>query len=211
MTIQALVPVKALSDAKTRLSIMLSREERAELTLRMLRQVLGSLRASGVLDSVAVVTPDPLVARFAQEAGAGCLPERGEGLNGALEAAMRAVVVEEQAACLTVFGDLPLLTPDDIAAIVRAAQGAHSCVLAPDRHERGTNAVLWRPGREMPFRVGEASFSAYVEAARAAHVACSVYRSVGTGLDVDTPEDLRELWSQEGALGLVADRAAGPA
>ena len=56
--IAALVPAKALDQAKGRLAAVLSEDERRELALAMLEDVLRALQAVSRLDLIAVVSPD---------------------------------------------------------------------------------------------------------------------------------------------------------
>ena len=89
MSAVAIVPVKRLSDAKTRLAGVLGAAERRELALRLLEIVLRSLRTSGCVDAVLVVTPDAEVARFAAARDGTPVAEEAPSLNAALEAATR--------------------------------------------------------------------------------------------------------------------------
>ena len=93
-----------------------------------------------------------------------------------------------------VLGDLPLLTAADVAALVALAGGdAPVVVLAPDRHERGTNALLLRPPDAIPFAFGPDSLARHRAAAAARGLPVRLYRAPGTALDLDTPEDLAAL------------------
>src|SRR5215213_1577256 len=55
----AVVPVKSLDQAKTRLASILSPEERALLARDMLSHVLDALLSSTDIDGVAVISPNP--------------------------------------------------------------------------------------------------------------------------------------------------------
>src|SRR5258708_30512151 len=95
----AVVPVKSLATAKTRLSGTLVAAERGRLMLWMAERVvrtLRTLRTSGRIAHIAVVTPDPYVLSWAQEQGAIPLWQPHEGLNRGLELA-RAWAVERRA------------------------------------------------------------------------------------------------------------------
>jgi 2-phospho-L-lactate guanylyltransferase len=66
-------------------------------------------------------------------------------------------------------------------------------VLAPDRDQLGTNALLTRPPEAMPLCFGEHSFPRHLEAARLARLEVAVYESRGTRADVDLPSQWEEL------------------
>ena len=68
--IAAIVPVKALDQAKRRLASLLSQEERRRLSLAMLEDVLRAVQAVPRIDHVAVVSPDPAVLARVRKLGA---------------------------------------------------------------------------------------------------------------------------------------------
>jgi 2-phospho-L-lactate guanylyltransferase len=193
----AVVPVKSLETAKSRLSTTLSAEERARLVETLLRRVLRALADSGSIAQSAVVSPDPRALAIAAAAGAAALPQAGTGLNEALEQARTWAVAGGADTLLVLLGDLPLLEGADIAAMAEIAAdpvwGAPVVVLAPDRHRRGTNALLLRPPDTLPFHFGYDSYAKHVDEARAGGVELMIYRSPGTEFDLDTPGDLLDL------------------
>jgi len=81
----AVVPVKSLERAKSRLGSALSAPERARLVETLLRRVLRALAESGAIAQSAVVSPDPRALAIATAAGAAALPQTGDGLNEALD------------------------------------------------------------------------------------------------------------------------------
>ena len=91
-----------------------------------------------------VVSPDPDVLEVAVAAGARPLLQRSRGLNPALREARAAI---HAGRLLVVPGDLPAVTAGDLAAVLAAGDtaGAPGVILAPDRHGRGTNALLLDP------------------------------------------------------------------
>ena len=66
-------------------------------------------------------------------------------------------------------------------------------VLVPAADGRGTNAAFRRPAGLFPLRFGNDSFKPHLEAARATEKPCIVLSLPGIALDVDNPEDLRQL------------------
>jgi len=193
MSIAAIVPVKRLSDAKGRLSAVLTPSEREEVTLCMLGGVLRALDHSDAVHTVYVVTPDDRVAERARERGAIPVRDDGHDLNVALRLATDVAVRDGAHACLIVFGDLLLLTANEVAEMVACAQRANACVIAPARSDTGTNALYLNPPIVLPFLFGAESFLRYVETAREHGVPLEIYRSVGTGYDLDRPTDLDEI------------------
>ncbi|MDP9372813.1 MAG: NTP transferase domain-containing protein, partial [Chloroflexota bacterium] len=116
----AVVPVKALTDAKSRLAPILTADERRALTLRMLHGVLAALDLPEIAARL-VVSPSPQVLRAAQAAGTATLEQTGHGLNNALVEGREWAAGGGAGAILVVLGDLPLLTAADVAAMLDLA------------------------------------------------------------------------------------------
>ena len=187
----AVVPVKGLGLAKSRLGGILTAEERALLVLDMLAHVLGALRHSGVVDEVAVISPSPEELPLPE--GVHALKQRKPGLNPALEQGRRWAVSREADAVLVAFADLPALTARDISRIAKLGKAEGTVVLAPDRHGTGTNLMLAHPPQMARFAFGPGSFAAHSHLAEEAGARVKVYRAYGTGLDIDTLDDLEFL------------------
>jgi len=92
----ALVPVKTLAQAKSRLGYHLSPRQRESLVLDMLHHVIHTLCDSEVFEQVYVVSADPKVLELVQHWDAEPLREMQPGHNAALQAA--ALTIMERAA-----------------------------------------------------------------------------------------------------------------
>jgi 2-phospho-L-lactate guanylyltransferase len=191
--IAALVPVKRLDTAKSRLLPELPRADVERLTLAMLGDVLEPLLASPRLAAVAVVTEDTAVARAAEAAGARALLRPEPGLNAALDAGAAELAREGARAVLVVLGDVAGVTASDVDALVTAleAQGARGAVLAPSR-DGGTGALLRAPYDAIPSRFGAQSAAAHRDAARTAGVPWRELDLPGLAVDLDRAEDVTE-------------------
>src|SRR3990172_10490016 len=101
--IAAVVPVKRLDEAKGRLSVLLTPDERRRLALAMLEDVLRALQAVPRIDLVAVVSPDAGALDGATALGAEPLAEQPlvRGVNQALGRAA-AVLADQGARALLV-------------------------------------------------------------------------------------------------------------
>lgn len=191
----AIVPVRALEGAKSRLGDVLDAEERRDLVVGLLARTLEALGGASGIDAAVVVSSDEAVLEIARDHGAIPLRQLGGGLNAALEQA-RTVAVELGAGQVVVLpGDLPAVTAAAIDRLVDAVgeapdgESAGAVILVPDRHGRGTNALVLRPPGVIPFAFGGDSRLAHAGLARAAGAR---YEELGgpLDLDVDTPEDL---------------------
>jgi 2-phospho-L-lactate guanylyltransferase len=188
----AVVPVKSLAAAKTRLATALAPDERADLTLQTLKRVLAALDQPGIAARL-VVSPDEAVLRATRVAGARGLRQASDGLNPGLGEARTWALAQGADALLIVLGDLPLLAPEHIAAILVLADSPGTVALAPDRHGSGTNIMLLRPPDAIPLSFGPSSLIRHRAAAQVRGLAIHTYDHPATALDLDTPDDLAAL------------------
>jgi len=208
----ALVPLRGLEDAKTRLGAELDPEERLELVVTMATRTLAATRDALGIAGTVLVTADPAAADLATRFGARTLVQRLPGLNAALREA-RAVAVNLGATAILVLPiDLPAISPGvlenvladaaDLGATDAASTGGvrdRPLVLAvPDRHGGGTNALLVSPPAAIEPAFGEGSFAAHRAAAAGAGAAFRRHEGPLT-LDVDTGADL--LVAEAGGVG----------
>ncbi len=190
--IRALVPAKALGEAKGRLSSVLSEVERRGLALAMLEDVVRALTTVSAIESVSVVSPDAEVLSLAAELDASPVAESANvrGLNQALTRALSAMSPQPDA-LIVVLGDVPEVAPADIETLL-AALPERGIALCPSA-DRGTSALALRPPEVIAFRFGDRSSVNHRREAMAIGVAAEVVPIASLSNDVDSPEDLREL------------------
>ncbi len=187
-TVTVAIPVRAFDGAKSRLGAVLDAEERRELVERLLRRtVAAALATDGVLE-VVVVSPDPEVLAVAVAEGARPVVQRSRGLNPALHEARAAALGER---LLVVPADIPGVSAANLGRVLAAGDtaGSPSVVLAPDRHGRGTNALLLDPPDVIDPAFGGDSRAGHAWLASSADAAFAEVPNV-LALDIDTPEDL---------------------
>lgn len=190
MSLLLAVPVKDLVNAKQRLVPALSPAERRELARAMLEDVLDAA-AVALPGAVLVVTTDPEVRAIASARGVECLAESANrGHTAAVAFAQREAVSRGAARFLTLPGDVPCVTAQEIATLRDALEETPGVVFVPSRSGLGTNAVLLAPPDAIPLTFGEPSFENHLRTARAAGLTPRVLDLPGIGLDVDAPDDL---------------------
>ena len=190
----AIVPVRTLEGAKSRLGGSLDAEERQDLVRLLLSRTILAAGQVPAISSVVVVSPDPAILALASGDGAAPLRQAGEGLNEGLEQAVAWAQAQGASAVLVLAGDLPSVSADSIEEIVTTAAAAASpdralVVVVPDRHGLGTNALLLSPPDVIRFAFGTDSRIAHEAAARAVN-ALSLEVDGPLALDLDLPEDL---------------------
>lgn len=194
--IAALVPAKALDQAKGRLAALLREDERRCLALAMLEDVLKALQAVPDIDLIDVVSPDADVLALATDLGAEALaePPSLRGINQALTHGLSVMSPRGLDALLVVLADVPAVTPAEITSVLRALPGGRGAVICPSS-ARGTSALALRPPDAIPFRFGPLSFQAHKREAAARGVPARVLRIDSLARDIDEPDDLRDLIS----------------
>jgi 2-phospho-L-lactate guanylyltransferase len=210
--IAAIVPAKALDQAKGRLAALLSEDERRQLALAMLEDVVCALQAVPAIDSVHVVSPDAEVLKRADELGAAAIAEPASvrGINQALVHAL-GQITPQPAAALVVLADVPGAAPSDIATIIEQAPEP-GVVICPSS-AKGTGALFLRPPGVIPFRFGELSFQAHKREAAARRIEVRVLHLDSLANDIDEPDDLRRLleWPAETATHRLLAQLSVPA
>ena len=186
----AIIPVGAIEGAKSRLGAVLDAEERRDLALRLAETTVSAAVATPGIDETLVVTPDDEVRDLALRAGARPLRQRGGGLNDGLRQARDEAVAAGARAILVLPIDIPRVSSALLEPLVGLAGGSEPLVaIVPDRHGRGTNALLVSPPDVIEFSFGGDSKDAHVGAARVDGARVELLDGPLT-LDIDTPEDL---------------------
>jgi len=167
MSVWAVVPIKPLNRAKSRLAPILSPDEREALALGMLMHNLAVLRSSPMVAGVLVISRDTkALARAREVEGVQTLQESGvPELNAALKRASDMLMVWGAGAMLILPADIPLVSQEDVNAIIEKGRFLNTMVIAPDNAHDGTNAILCRPPNLISFGFGAGSFQKHIYAA----------------------------------------------
>jgi len=187
----AVVPAKRLAHAKSRLMPLLSSDERRMLAGAMLADVLSALTRARCLAGVIVVTSERKLVAIARSAGAIVVNDDDASTeNAAVAVGAARVAGMGQGGMLVIPADVPLITVEDVEAIVGAHRAAPSLTLVPAIGDGGTNAFACSPPLAVACRFGEDSLRAHLDGARAAGIGAAVVRLPRVGLDLDRPDDL---------------------
>ncbi len=191
MTLWAIVPVKPLRRGKSRLSGVLGLEARIALNHFLLSNTLQILASIPEIEYSLVVSRDPEALTIAREYGARTVQEQGSPqLNIALTRATLVAVSHSVQGVLIVPADLPLLTAEDIHELVRRAEDPPVVVITPDRHNKGTNALLISPPGLIRYEFGAESFQKHCLQAKRVGARLEICERGTVALDIDFPEDL---------------------
>ena len=190
----AVVPIKDFTNAKERLSQILNPQERHRLAQAMASDVLGTLLEVSELEGIAVVTRDAEAQALCTELGVRVLTEaENQGQTVAVMAASRTLKGENVESVLTIPGDVPLVLPHDIRSVLVAHGESPAMTIVPARDYQGSNCVTLSPPGCVTLRFGDNSFYPHLDAARQEGIEPLTVELQNLGLDIDTPDDLREL------------------
>jgi 2-phospho-L-lactate guanylyltransferase len=174
----ALVPVKQGPETKSRLSDLLDLPARTALATAMAEHVVSCLGAVDAIEAIHVLSPAPV-----RLEGVTWMADGGAGLNCELD---RAAASLPDGPLLVIHGDLPFLQTGNLVDLLSAAVDT-GVAIAPDRHERGTNAVALT-GTASGFAFGPDSLRLHLGRWPNA----SIVRQRGLVFDLDTRDDLVE-------------------
>jgi 2-phospho-L-lactate guanylyltransferase len=203
MTLWTIVPVKPLRRGKSRLSGVLSEDERTALNQTMLINTLKTLNQVKEIETILVVSRDPLALSIARDYSAKTVLEDGSPeLNTALRRAASVAKAYLANMILVLPADLPLIKPLDIEIFLKKAGQPPEIIISPDRRKDGTNALLINPADLIEFKYGPGSFNSHLQNARQKHARIEIFESEVFGLDLDLPEDI-ELLKKFNDLSLI--------
>jgi 2-phospho-L-lactate guanylyltransferase len=190
VTTLAILPIKTLDHAKTRLAEELDHRPRRALVEAMFSDVLVALRRAKLVDQVLVVSQDHNAQRIAGGYGAMVADDEDNGHNDAAERGIARAIELGVERVLLVPGDTPLLDPVELDALIARPVEPPFVLIVPDRHGTGTNALLLQPPDVMKPSFGPGSHDRHHRHAAAAGITAETVEVRSLALDLDTPEDL---------------------
>ena len=201
----AVVPFRSVTGAKERLATVLSDAERSELGARLLERTLRALIGTSSVDTVLLVSPDPLARALGRSLGATVIDDGGAELNAAIRIGLDAAEQLGAEAALVVPVDLAAITAMSISALLNSwregsAAGAAQPIGLLAANDGGTAALLLPLPTRLALRYGATSAASHRAAARELNAPVIELHSP-LSADIDTAADL--------AAALAASDAAG--
>ena len=197
---RAIVALKCPAEAKSRLRLHCSDDERRSLYFLMARKVVQALLAVPVIDEVLAVTASDEVADFVQDFGGAVIRQpQDHGTQSAFAHALTSIMSGESpppARLLMISGDLPLITPATVKDLLDQCPLDSGVAIVPDRRMRGTNALVCSPPGAVEPCFGDDSLRRHWAAARARGSGVRVIESAALSLDIDDHEDLTQLFGR---------------
>ena len=195
----AVIPVKQISQAKQRLSKILSSEERRDFFSAMLEDVLSMMVKIDFFEKIILATNCPHAISIAGRHGITHF-ETGpdDGLNQAAGETVNHLLENGISDMFLIPADIPLITEEEINSAIKAHPSAPSLTIIPSRDKLGSNCLLLSPPSRMPLKFGPDSYFRHLEIAKSNGLKINPMELPGFGLDIDEPKDLFELLKAEG-------------
>lgn len=178
--VRLLIPVKAFTRAKVRLSPDVDPARRQSLAREMATHVV---RAAGDMP-VAVVCDDDEVAEWVASVGAQLIWTPGTGLNGAVAAGVDELANQGVRHVVIAHSDLPL------AENLSQLAGWPGVTIVPDRHRGGSNVLAMPTECGFQFAYGTGSYHRHRDEAVRIGRGLRIVHRARLGWDVDFPTDL---------------------
>jgi len=197
----AIVPVKRFENAKTRLSPLLSADDRIQLSSVMLDDTLSVLGDVQPLEEIVVVSVDSRAGEIAERYGAKFLNEQKEsGVNPAVKLGDIYCSSQSADATMVIPQDLPLLDTIDVAMACDLAEKEVKCiVICPSLRYDGTNLLLRKPPSVMETYYDNDSYETHIKSAKEQGILVKLFLSRRLMSDIDTPEDAMQLSKEAGS------------
>jgi 2-phospho-L-lactate/phosphoenolpyruvate guanylyltransferase len=203
----AVIPVKGLTESKTRLSTYLQGDRRRILVEALLDDVLSSIIRSKSYRTIMVVSPDENVGSRIRSQDVSFLKQTGIGLNRAVEQANRQATLGHARSLTTILADIPLVEPADFKEFVGLGSPGRRVVMAPSK-KGGTNLMLTSPPGVISPSYGRWSYSKHLRQAQAEGLTAYSVSNGRISFDIDTMSDLVELRRLDPEAKTASGRAA---
>jgi 2-phospho-L-lactate guanylyltransferase len=188
----AVIPVKGLTESKTRLSAHLQGDKRRILVEALLEDVLSSIIRSRAYGTIMVISPDENVGSRNRPPEVSFRKQSGMGLNRAVEQANRLATLGHANSLTTILADIPLVEPSDFREIVSLGSPGRRVVMAPSM-KGGTNVMLTSPPGVVSPGYGRWSYSKHLRRAQVNGISAYSLSNPRLSFDIDTMTDLVEL------------------
>ena len=190
MNIWAILPVKPLSQSKTRLAPILSQTERATLTQHLLEHTIEVLQDVPQIDQILVVSRDETVLNIARRYHTHTFTESAPyELKTAVTQATKYATLQAVDRILIIPADLPFLQAYEIQNILDKISFSENCIICPDEKQNGTNAFMLPPSTNFRFQYGPNSYQKHLVEAERLNLTIQTITTPGISFDLDTEAD----------------------
>src|SRR5688500_9069412 len=146
MKIAAIIPMKSLHLAKSRLSNILTPEQRKNLAMYLLDATIKELKESKFISEIIIVSSDKAVENYSCLKNLKFIKDYDEGVNNAVILADHYCINNDIGANIVIPQDLPFISAKEIDEICNISNKYHKCIIiCPSKRFDGTNILFRKP------------------------------------------------------------------
>ena len=191
--IAAVIPVKSLHSAKSRLSPFLTLQQRKNLALLLLNATIKTVKASRFVSDIIVVSSDNIIENLSFKNSLKFIKDADNGVNNAVILADRYCIENEIDANIVIPNDIPFLSFRSIDQICIISEKYSQCVIiCPSKRFDGTNILLRKPPGVIKTFYDNDSYANHLKEAKKLNIPIESLDYANLRFDIDTKEDLIE-------------------
>lgn len=189
-----LIPVKDPTNAKSRLSDLLSADERRLFAWAMFEDIVRAVVDAREPDRVVLVSSfGPAIERARGLNWEVLIEESQVSESASVDWASRMLNEQGFDTVMRLPADLPIVQGSDIDEILSINLESPGALLVPSGEGTGTNAIIRTPPTLFPSRFGPNSLALHKEEAAHVGIECRVVNNERIALDIDEPSDVERL------------------
>lgn len=194
--IAAVIPMKNLNFAKSRLSTILTWQQRKNLIFFLLDITTKALKESRLITEIIVVSSDKTIEKFSFENSLKFIKEDSDsGVNNAVILADRYCINNNIDANIVIPHDLPFISAKEIDQICNNSEKYPKCIIiCPSKRFDGTNILFRKPPNVIKTFYDDNSYMNHLKEAQKHNLPIESLELDNLMFDIDTREDLIELF-----------------
>jgi 2-phospho-L-lactate/phosphoenolpyruvate guanylyltransferase len=191
--IAAVIPVKNLHYAKSRLSTILTLQQREKLVLFLFNITIRTLKKSQFISEIIVVSSDKTIERFSFKNGLKFIKDFDNGVNNAVILADHYCIDNDIDANIIIPHDLPFISFKEIDYICNISEKYPKCVIiCPSKRFDGTNILFRKPPTVITTFYDNNSYLNHLKETQKFNIPIESLNFDNLMFDIDTKEDLFE-------------------
>jgi 2-phospho-L-lactate guanylyltransferase len=206
MKIAAVIPMKSLHSAKSRLSNILTAQQRKNLAMYLLDATIKEIKKSCIISEIIIVSNDKAVKNYSCLNNLKFIKDSEEGVNKAVILADNYCIDNGINANIVIPHDLPFISAKEIDEICTMSNKYHKCIIiCPSKRFDGTNILFRKPPDVIKTHYDDNSYMNHLKEAYKFKIPIESLDIVKLRFDLDTKEDLLELFPLENWNSVLKD------
>ena len=206
MKIAAVIPMKSLHSAKSRLSNILTAQQRKNLAMYLLDATIKELKKSNFISEIIIVSNDKALKQYSCINNLKFIKDSDEGVNQAVILADKYCIDNGINANIVIPQDLPFISAKEIDEICTISNKYHKCIIiCPSKRFDGTNILFRKPPDVIKTHYDNNSYMNHLKEAYKFKIPFESLDIVKLRFDLDTKEDLLELFPLENWNSVLKD------